>query len=180
MRTTVIFTLIGVDRVGIVEEATRLLLARGGNVENSRMARLGGWFAMLMLVSVPADQSAALEQDLQQLNARGYQVMLRPAEPTPALPYADWPVFQIDVRGADHEGIVHDIAHYLAQRGINIESMDTAVTAAPMSGAPLFIMTALVAVPPALAGQEWQPALYEVAKRLNVDVRVSPARRSDA
>ncbi len=179
MRTNIVFTLTGTDRIGIVEEATRLLLARGGNVETSRMARLGGCFAMLMLVSVPADQLAGLEQDARQLIARGYQITLTVAEPTEAGAHAGWSLFQIDVAGADHEGIVHEVAHYLSQRGINIESMDTGVTTAPMSGAPLFSMTALVAAPPALAGEDWQSPLRNVADRLNVDVRVSPARRSD-
>src|SRR5258708_18727058 len=27
--------------------------------------------------------------------------------------------------GADHEGLIHEIAHHLSQRDINIESMDT-------------------------------------------------------
>ncbi len=179
MRTYIVFTLTGADRIGIVEEATRLLLARGGNVETSRMARLGGCFAMLMLVSIPADQVAGLEQDTQQLIARGYQITLTMAEPAKADAHAGWSLFQIDVTGADHEGIVHEIARYLSQRGINIESMDTGVITAPMSGAPLFTMLALVAAPPALADEEWQSALRDVADRLNVDVRVSPTRRSD-
>ena len=46
-----VLTLTGPDRIGIVESVTGLLVARGGNVEMSRMARLGGEFAILMLVS---------------------------------------------------------------------------------------------------------------------------------
>lgn len=179
MRTHIVFTLTGIDRIGIVEEATRLLLARGGNVETSRMARLGGCFAMLMLASAPTDQLAGLEQDMRQLTARGYQITFTVAEPAEADAYAGWSLFQIEVAGADHEGIVHEIARYLAQRGINIEAMETGVSTAPMSGAPLFTMTALVAAPPALAGEDWPSALREVADRLNVDARVSPARRPE-
>lgn len=179
MRTNIAFTLTGTDRIGIVEEATRLMLAPGGNVETSRMARLGGCFAMLMLVSVPADQLAGLEQDAQQMVARGYQITLTVAEPVEAGAHAGWSLFQIDVTGADHEGIVHEVARYLSQRGINIESMDTGVATVPMTGAPLFTLIARVAVPPALAGEDWQSALRDVAYRLNIDVGVSPARRSD-
>ena len=72
---------------------------------------------------------------------------------------------------------MHEVARYLSQRGINIESMDTGVTTAPMTGAPLFTMTALVAALPALDGEDWQSALRDVAYRLNVDVGVSPAHR---
>ena len=53
MRKNIVFTLTGTDRTGLVEEITKLLLDLGGNVETSRMARLGGEFAVLMLVSIP-------------------------------------------------------------------------------------------------------------------------------
>ena len=55
MSKNFVLTLTGPDRIGIVERVTRVLLDRGGNVETSRMARLGGEFAILMLVSMPAD-----------------------------------------------------------------------------------------------------------------------------
>jgi len=87
-----------------------------------------------------------------------------------------WLPYQIEVEGADHEGIVHEVARYLSARGINIESMETGVTAAPLSGTPLFTMTALVAVPPGLADQGWQAALEEMGNQLNVEITVSPLK----
>jgi glycine cleavage system transcriptional repressor len=174
-RVNIVFTLTGTDRVGIVEFVTRLLLDLDGNVETSRMARLGGEFAMLALVSLPAGQLAALEHDVQALVAQGFKVTTTRTEQTYADRFAGWLPYQIEVRGADHEGIVHEVAAYLAQRGINIETMDTGVTQAPVSGSPLFSMTALVAVPPALAGQPWETDLADVGERLNVDVRVTAA-----
>ena len=42
MRTNIVFTLTGTDRIGLVNDLTELLLALDGNVEASRMARLGG------------------------------------------------------------------------------------------------------------------------------------------
>ena len=79
------------------------------------------------------------------------------------------------MEGADHEGIVHEVARYLSERGINIESMETGVTPAPLSGTPLFTMTALVAVPPDL-GQEWQAALQQAGDQLNVEITVSQVK----
>ena len=60
MRVNFVLTLTGPDRIGIVENVTGLLVARGGNVEVSRMARLGGEFAILMLVSIPVEHVADL------------------------------------------------------------------------------------------------------------------------
>ena len=59
-----------------------MLLERGGNVETSRMARLGGEFAILMLVSMPAEQFSSLENDLEILAGSGHKVTTTPAEQT--------------------------------------------------------------------------------------------------
>ncbi len=88
-----------------------------------------------------------------------------------------WLPYRIEVRGADHEGIIHEIAAGLSQRGINIESMDTGTTAASVSGAPLFHMTALVIVPPELPESEWLVELQEAAAHANVDVNAGPSER---
>ncbi len=172
--TNVVFTLTGTDRIGLVDDITELLLALGGNVETSRMARLGGEFAVLMLVSLPAEQVAALAGQFEALTAEGYKLTITLTRPGPA-PAAGWP-YRIQVEGADHEGIIHEIAHHLSQRGINIEAMDTSTRPAPISGTPLFSMQALVAVPASLQGQDWQAALEEVGRRLNVDIEVTEGK----
>ncbi len=173
MRNNIVFTLTGPDRIGIVEEVTQLLLEHDGNVELSRMARLGGEFAMLLLVFIPAEEVAGLSKAAESLIAQGYQVTTSQTDQTYADQYRGWLPYQIELRGADHEGIVHEVAHYLAQHGINIESMDTELVRAPMSGAPLFTMTALVVVPPSQIDQDWEAALLDVGRHLNVDINVS-------
>ncbi|RME50099.1 MAG: transcriptional regulator, partial [Caldilineae bacterium] len=55
MRKHLVLTVTGKDRPGLVDYVTKILLEFDGNVEASRMARLGGEFAMLMMVSVPED-----------------------------------------------------------------------------------------------------------------------------
>jgi len=172
LRTNIVLTFTGTDRIGLVNDITELLLALGGNVETSRMARLGGEFAVLMLVSLPAEQRPRLNEQFGRLTAQGYKVTLTETEPGAAEQPAAWRQYRIDVIGADHEGIIHEIAHHLSQRGINIESMDTGTRPAPVTGTPLFTMTALVGVPPSLEGQDWQGALEEVGQRLNVEIEV--------
>ena len=172
MQTNIVFTLTGTDRVGIVEEVTRLFFDLGGNVETSRMVRLGGEFDMLMLVALPAEKLAGLQTHLQSLVVQGFKVTTQQTQPVrqPAgMPY------HIQVIGADHEGIIHEVSQYLAEHGINIEALDTETSAAATSGTPLFSMKALVLVPPALQTQDWQAALDGIGQRLNVDVNVSSA-----
>jgi glycine cleavage system transcriptional repressor len=173
MRSSIVFTLTGKDRTGIVEEVTGVLLELGGNVETSRMVRLGGEFAVLMLVSLPGSQLADLGLAVEDLSVRGYRVTASETVPAYAETRTGWSPYQVEVHGADHEGIIHEIAHGLSQRGINIESMETETTQAPISGTPLFAMTALVAVPPGLAGPDWISELTEAGHQTNVDIKVS-------
>ena len=62
MDTNIVFTLTGPDRIGLVEHVTRLMLGLDGNVETSRAVRLGGEFAILMLVTLPAENVGALDR----------------------------------------------------------------------------------------------------------------------
>jgi len=173
MRKNIVLTLTGSDRVGIVEAVTGILVKVDGNVETSRMARLGGEFAMLMLVSLEEGQLEKLEQDAAGLREQGFQVAIKQTDLSFELKYSGWMPYQIEVHGADHEGIVHKVAHYLTQRGINIETMDTGIVPAPMSGTLFFSMNAVVYVPPNLSKKDWQADLDEVADQLNVEIKVS-------
>ncbi len=154
-----------------------MLLDLGGNVATSRMARLGGEFAMLMLVSLPGERSAALEEVVAALSAQGYRVTTGPTRQTYAEMHPGWLPFHIELEGADHEGIIHEVARHLAELGINIESMETGIVHAPVSGTPIFTMTAIVAVPPDLAEGGWQAALHEAGTELNVEIKVSPLEK---
>jgi len=179
MRTNIVFTLTGPDRVGIVESVTKFLLEQGGNVESSRMARLGGEFAMLVLVSLPVERLDGLEKSLHELTNQGYKVTTSKTGAGYVETPPGWLPFQIKVEGADHEGIVHEVARYLSELGINIESMETGVIPAPLSGTPLFSMTATVAAPPALADKEWQADLQGLGDRMNVEITVSGGNSGD-
>jgi glycine cleavage system transcriptional repressor len=177
MSINIALTLTGSDRVGIVEEVTQLLLKLGGNIEASRMSRLGGEFAILMLVSLPSDLSSSLDKAISELSAQGYKVTTTPTESTYAQAHAGWQPYQIEVKGADHEGIIHKIAQTLSRSGIRVEAMDTGTTHAPNSGTPLFTMSALVAVPAYLPERNWQAALEDAGHGLHVDIRVSAVPR---
>lgn len=173
MSTGIVITLTGPDRVGIVEDVTRITLSFGGNVETSRMVRLGGEFAVLMLVSVPsADRD--IEGAFAPLTAEGYRLTIsqtgKPSASASAL-------YTVEVVGADHEGIIHEIAAKLAAAGINIESMETGTVPSPITGTPLFAMKALIAVPAAIDEVGWMQALSAAGDAAGVDVTVTAADR---
>ena len=153
-----------------------MFVKHGGNVVASRMARLGGEFAMLALVSLAGKETAAFEKELQILRDEGFQITLSQTEDDHAKKYAGWLPYMIEVLGADHEGIIHDIAHHLAKQNINIEDMETTTAPAPMSGTPLFTMKATVLVPPQLPFHKWSEALDDIGDKLNVNIKVEMAK----
>ena len=63
LRTSLVLTVIGADRPGIVEQLSDSVLAAGANWEESRMARLAGKFAGVLRVSVDAARADRLADD---------------------------------------------------------------------------------------------------------------------
>ena len=176
MERRMIATLTGHDQVGFVERVTRLVTKCEGNIEASRMARLGGEFTMLLLVAVGDTRYDELENSLQALGDDGMVVTTRPTVPGAPEERAGWLPYRVKVSGADHQGIIHHVSQLLAQRGVNVESMDTETVQAPMSGTPLFTMDAVVLVPPELSYRELGKELDAVADDMNVDVEMEPYR----
>ncbi|MDO8987437.1 MAG: transcriptional regulator, partial [Coriobacteriia bacterium] len=148
---------------------TRITLGLNGNVETSRMVRLGGEFAVLMLANMPASR-LEVEAAFAPLVSQGYRLTVSATEQS-SQPAA--PLYSVEVSGADHEGIIHQIAAKLASRGINIESMETSTVASPITGTPLFTMEAVVAVPSRVHADEWVDALQDAGRQANVDVTVT-------
>lgn len=173
MNKEIVLTLTGHDRVGIVKEIMNVLVKNGGNVESSRMARLGGEFAMLALVTLDDKDLPTFETDIQTLRESGFQITVQHTEDDRAKKFAGWLPYQIEVLGADNEGIIYEISQHLAGQGINFEDVETTTSPAPMSGTPLFKMQAVVLVPPEIPFPKWNDSLEEICDKLNVTVEVT-------
>lgn len=173
MKQHLVFSLIGADRPGLVDRITAAITAAGGNLEDSRMAVLGGEFAMIMLCTAEGEGAAGLEQAVR--GTAGDLEMLVTCKPTtPRAPLPGTVPLAVHVRGADHEGIVHDIVHHLMERGASVATLDSQVTPAPHSGTPLFSMSMRVEAPASVSLAGLRRSLEDVAEPLNVDVEVEP------
>ncbi len=78
MQIPLVMTLIGPDRTGLVESVARTVAEHGGNWLESRMCRLGGEFAGILRIEIPAEKKAALLTALQKIS--GLNVVVRPDE----------------------------------------------------------------------------------------------------
>ena len=56
--TTLVITVLGPDRKGIVQDLARVVADAGGNWEESSLARMAGRFAGMVKVSVPSEAAA--------------------------------------------------------------------------------------------------------------------------
>lgn len=170
--TYLVVTTMGPDRRGTVEKITRIMVKHSANIEESRMARLGGEFAVIMLLSLPADKLSGLTAELDTLAEEGLTVIARETDLSRLKRFEGYVPYEISIVGADHEGIVHKIASYLASEQVNLESIDTRITEAPHTGTPLFSMHATMQVPPNLSLSQLRRKLAEVGDELGVDIEV--------
>jgi glycine cleavage system regulatory protein len=168
MPTSLVLTVLGEDRPGLVEALSHIIAAHEGNWLESRMAHLAGQFAGILRASVPEANAAALLTALQGLASRGLQVVVAHSSTDILAPAARW--LMLDLVGNDHPGIIRDLAHTLAQRGINIDELQTACMSAPMTGAMLFKATARLRIPWEVAVADLQTALEQLAHDLVVDI----------
>jgi glycine cleavage system transcriptional repressor len=164
-----VLTAVGDDRPGLVDEVTRYITERGGNLEDSRMVNLRGQFAMMMLIAGDEGAMARLHDGLGSLR-RGSHVHaeLRPADAgstaqAPALP------FKLNTWAMDHPGLMQSVSHLLAEKGVNIESVDSSLRPAPYTNTPLFEMELVVSVPAATSVAELREALGELCDEMNID-----------
>jgi glycine cleavage system transcriptional repressor len=172
MKSQLLITATGQDRPGIVARITAVLIEHGANLEDSRMALLGGEFAAIMLVSVEAERVDSMSRALGALASEGITVSARQTAAFDPDRFRGYLTCELTVSGADHEGIVHEIARFLKDQSINIQSMDSKIVSAPVTGTPLFCMRATVQVPPALSISDLRRNLTAVGDKESVDIEL--------
>jgi len=173
-REYLVVTIVGPDRRGIVEKITAVMVEYAVNIEESKMARLGGEFAVIMLLSLPGEIENELLAHLDTLKEQELTIISRPTNLSRLERFRGYVPYEISVLGADHEGIVHSVAQYITSERMNIEKLDTRVTQAPVTGTPLFSMHAVVQAPPELTLAKLRQKLAEVGDELCVDIEVKP------
>jgi glycine cleavage system regulatory protein len=167
---TLMFTVIGDDRPGLVSTVSAPVSAHGANWERSRFARLAGKFAGIVLVTVPDGQLDALTEDLRALEAQGLQLDF---ERTDKLREQERQQLRLELIGADHPGIVAEITASLASRRVTIEELSTDVRDAPMAGGTVFEAQALLEAPPSMDTDSLRSMLEDLADDLMVEVTLS-------
>ncbi|GAB4191775.1 MAG: glycine cleavage system protein R [Phycisphaeraceae bacterium] len=178
MKHSLVLTVIGPDRPGLVETLAQTISEHQANWLESRMARLAGKFAGVLRVDVPHDQTQPLTEALGQLQSAGLHVVVESADdqPTETSPRT----LTLTFIGHDRPGIVRDISHALAQHGVNVIELHTQVSSAPMTGEPLFKANATLHAPSSIPLDQLRDQLDQVAHQLDIDLTLDEAADASA
>jgi glycine cleavage system regulatory protein len=179
MLTTLVMTVIGADRPGLVQLVAACVADHGGNWLESRMCHLGGQFAGILRVEVAAAQADGLVRALQALEKDGLRVILH-TEGGAALSTSSGQAaaaVSLELVGQDRPGILRAISAVLAAHGINVEDLASERVSAPMGGGILFQATIRVSVPASANLGAVRGDLEKIAADLMVDVRLNPAAK---
>ena len=173
MQQYTIMIAVGRDRPGLVDMVSTYLFERGANIEDSRMAAMGGCFGIMTLFSCSDEGLAKIRAELDGLRAEGLEVSLHEASDPAGLPQEAHLPLALEVTAMDHPGIVKKAVRVLHRHGVNIVSLNTRVSRAPLSGAPLFDLKLEAAVPPDRSLAKIKDELAALAAELNLDLNFS-------
>jgi len=171
----VVVTAIGADRPGIVAAVTGVLVDQRCNLEDTSMTILGGHFAMMLVVDVPADLAAEeLEEAMGEVAERfGLVVAARPIFDVGPGATPEGDEWEVSVYGADRPGIVHRLTALLASRGVNVVDLTTRVIGD--RDRPVYAMLLGVTVPSGVDVGSLEEELAQAAGELGVECSLHPA-----
>ena len=172
MLTTLVMTIIGPDRTGLVNSLAQTVADNGANWLETRMCHLGGQFAGLVQVEIDESQAEALRAKLTELTGSDLQVIVQSdSATTPAAPAQ---LVMVDLVGQDRPGLLRAITSVFAQHQVNIEELDSERTAAPQGGGVLFKANATLSIPATADLDAIGDDLEKIATDLLVDIRMAP------
>lgn len=125
-----LLTVSGEDRKGLVESLATSIESMGGNWLQSRLCRLEGQFAGIVIVDF-SKQPENLPKQVDSLACEWKVVSENRTE-------SGLTEATIKILAADRPGIVKQISHILASHGANVEEVESRVTSAPFSGEQMF------------------------------------------
>jgi glycine cleavage system regulatory protein len=170
MLTSLVITVIGPDRPGIVSAVSDKAVEFGANWTDSLMANFAGQFAGIVQLQAPAKNSDALMAALRSLESPGMRIAVAKGGDGGAAAAVRY--LKLDLVGNDHPGIIHRISSQLARRGISIEKLQTEVVSGAWSGEQMFKMNARLVVPSSLDTDELRSGLESLANELMVDITI--------
>jgi glycine cleavage system regulatory protein len=169
-----ILTVIGDDRPGLVGELAAVISAHRGNWLESSMAQLAGKFAGIVNVAVAAEQADTLKRALAGVSGLRITVEMAQSEKSALTGRR----LKLALVGHDRIGIVREVSQVLAHHAVNVESLETHTSSAPMSAAILFHAVAELTAAPDLDVAVLTGELERISNDLMVDIALDETLRT--
>ncbi len=173
MDNFLVISAIGEDRPGIVNSLSEKILENGCNIIDSRMAVLGGEFAIMMMVSGSWNTIAKLEDMLPALEKQLKLTIIAKQTETRDQSSKKVP-YMVEVVSMDHPGIVNNVADFFSSRNINIEDLSTGSYSAAHTGTNMFTMQMVISIPADLHLRDLRAHFTEFCDNLNLDAIMEP------
>jgi glycine cleavage system regulatory protein len=176
MLATLVMTVIGADRPGLVQMVAARVADHGGNWLESRMCRLGGQFAGILRVEVAQERRDELVNALRTLEVDGLRVIIHAERGAGAGAHAAGSLATVELVGNDRPGILRSVSGVFAAHGVNVEELASERTNAAMDGGMLFQARATVFVPNDVKLAAVRADLEKIAADLMVDLKWAPVK----
>ncbi len=166
--TSLVVSIVGADRHGIVSLLADRAQRFGANWAASRLTRLATEFAGTVHFEVPRENADALATALRSLESSGLQIVIARSDGA-TVPDSLRSV-ELELVGEDRLGIVSRLTKILAERSVSIESIHTEIIRSGVSGNQTFKIEAHLLVPVALSVDALRLELGTLASEMMVDI----------
>jgi glycine cleavage system regulatory protein len=166
--TSLVVTVMGRDRPGIVRSLSDCAQRHGASWAASRLSNLAGEFAGMVHLEVPRENADALAAALSALDASGLRLVIARSEGAQAAEGLRG--IDLELVGEDRLGIVSQLTRILAECGISIEHIHTEIVGPETSGKHSFKVVAHLLAPRALSLDELRRKLEVLANEMMLDI----------
>lgn len=175
MSNHLIISVITDDQPGIVAKLSRMIMDAQCSICDSRMSRLGGSFAAILMVSGNWNTLTRLEKNLNKLaQEKNYLLSTKQGNESTqehtTLPYV------IETITVDQPGILHELSMFFNALNINIINLSTEHYLAPHTGTPMFAIQMSIEIPASLHIPTIREDFLSLCDEMNLDSSFDPIK----
>ncbi|MDC2890561.1 glycine cleavage system protein R [Psychrosphaera algicola] len=163
-----VLTVIGKDKVGLVQNLSNVLVENHGNWLASNLSHLSGYFAGVVEVEVAEEFISDLTSALSQLDDLKIDVHDGTGSESDQNQQIEFVI-----TGNDRKGIVRELSEIIQHKGASIVNFTSSRQSAPNWGGGLFHAVAKVELPVGLDADVIAEALEELATDIVVDLELA-------
>tara|TARA_Y100000994_G_scaffold207344_1_gene179836 strand:- start:887 stop:1399 length:513 start_codon:yes stop_codon:yes gene_type:complete len=164
----IIINAFGNDKPGLVFKISKIVLSLNGNIENSKMMQLESDFTIMMLVQISNENIKKLKNKLNEIK----ELNISYSHTNKKQNNINYINYSFSISVADNEGIIYLYTELFKKKNINIESMETEINHAPISGFPIFNLKSILNIPEDLDILIIKKELKNIAQENNIEYKL--------